>query len=104
VYKSYNRKLPADWARRAKVFAALGEEHRQRILLMFEHGEEITVAQIADASPLSRTSVSHHLRVLREAKVLLADKRGSSVYLRPNPPVVVDAMAGVIDYIRKVLL
>lgn len=99
--QSYARKLPAAWVRRAQVLAALGAEHRQRILLMFERGEALTISDIVAATPLSRTSVSHHIRVLVSAGVLRATKRGNAVYLVPNPKVVLDAMDGVTDYLRE---
>lgn len=83
------------------VFTALGDEHRQRILLMFERNEELTIKDIADACPLSRTAVTHHLRVLRNAGVLLAERRGKEVFLRPNPKRVLGAMNAVRDYIQN---
>ena len=53
---------------------ALGDPHRQRIVLMFEPGERLNIGQIVAASTLSRTAVAHHLRVLREAGVLNSEK------------------------------
>jgi len=91
------------WAKRSRVFTALGDEHRQRILLMFERGEELTIKDIVDASPLSRTAVTHHVRMLREAEVLTAEKRGKAVFLRPNPRRVLEALNAVREYIRKEL-
>ena len=67
---------------------------------MFQKGEELTIKDIADASPLSRTAVAHHVRVLREAGVLRAEKRGRSVFLKPDGRVVLDAVRGVAEYIR----
>ena len=81
----------------------MGDEHRQRILLMFERGEELTIKDIVDASPLSRTAVTHHVRMLREAEVLTAEKRGKAVFLRPNPRRVLEALNAVREYIRKEL-
>jgi DNA-binding transcriptional ArsR family regulator len=101
--KRYDRKLPAEWAARARVFTALGDEQRQRMLLMFERDEELTIKQIVEACQISRTAVAHHLRVLREAGVLKAERRGQSVYLRPDPKVVVDATEGLLDYIQQEL-
>ena len=62
---AYARAIPATWRRIARIFVALGDPHRQRILLMFEPGERLNVGQIVAASTLSRTAVAHHLRVLR---------------------------------------
>lgn len=95
------RQLPRAWRASALVFTALGDEHRQRILLMFERGQDLTVKDIVNASPLSPTAVMHHLRVLRDAKILIATKQGRSVHLRPNVPVVREAMQRVLDYMRE---
>ena len=101
--KSYTRALPRAWAGRAQVFTALGDEHRQRILLMFERGEELTIKDIVDASPLSRTAITHHVRMLTAAGVLRAEKRGKSVFLRPNPKHVLEALNAVREYIEEQL-
>ena len=83
------------------MFTALGDEHRQRILLMFERGEELTIKAIAEQVPLSRTAVTHHIRALRDAGVLTAEKRGKEVYLRPDPKRVLDAIEGLRSYIQE---
>jgi len=101
--KGYARALPRRWHGLARVFTALGDGHRQRMLLMFKRGEELTIKDIANAVPLSRTAVTHHLRTLREAGVLVAQRRGKEVYLRPNPSAVLEALDALRDYIREEL-
>jgi ArsR family transcriptional regulator, arsenate/arsenite/antimonite-responsive transcriptional repressor len=101
MLQRYARKLDKDWASRGRVFVALGDEHRQRMLLMFQRGEELTIKDIADACPLSRTAVAHHVRVLRESGVLLERKHGREVHLKPNPKIVVEAVNGLLDYIKE---
>jgi ArsR family transcriptional regulator len=91
--------IPAAWRRVARIFVALGDPHRQRILLMFEPGERLNVAQIVAASTLSRTAVSHHLRVLREAGVLKCEKTGREVYFWPDVGAVRSALTAVQDYL-----
>jgi ArsR family transcriptional regulator, arsenate/arsenite/antimonite-responsive transcriptional repressor len=103
VSKSYSRPLSQQWATRALVFTALGDENRQRILLMFERGEELTIKDIVEASPLSRTALTHHVRVLIAAGVLTAEKRGKAVFLRPDPECMLDALTAVCRYIREEL-
>ena len=98
--RAYDRALPAAWRRIAGIFMALGDPHRQRILLMFEPGERLNVGQIVAASTLSRSAVSHHLRVLREAGVLKREKLGKEVYFWPDVATVRDALASVQDYLR----
>ena len=91
--------LPPAWRRVARIFVALGDPHRQRILLMFERGERLNVGEIVAASTLSRTAVSHHLRVLRDAGVLKSEKTGREVYFWPDVAVVRSALAAVQDYL-----
>lgn len=93
--------IPRPWRPLARVFTALGDEHRQRILLLFEHGERLNVSQIARASPLSRTAVSHHLRVLREAGVLRSEKVGKEVYFRLDRAFLTQSLETVVDYLRR---
>ena len=83
------------------MFIALGDEHRQRILLMFEPGERLNVGQIVAASTLSRSAVAHHLRVLREAGVLKSEKVGKEVQFWPDVPAVQTALEAVQDYLTS---
>src|SRR5499427_4216938 len=97
--RAYGRTLPAPWRRIASIFVALGDPHRQRILLMFEPGERLNVGQIVAASTLSRSTVSHHLRVLRDAGVLESEKVGKEVYFWPDADAVRSALDAVRDYL-----
>ena len=85
----------------AKVFEALGDEHRQRIMLTFEPGERLNVGQIAEVSTLARSTVSHHLKILREAEVLLSEKQGKEVYFWINRIFLETALGNVLNYIRE---
>jgi ArsR family transcriptional regulator len=98
--KNYMRAVPVQWRNISRIFTALGDEHRQRILLTFEPGERLSVGQIVEVSPLSRTAVSHHLKVLREAGVLQSLKEGKEVFLWLNKDSLVDALQTVTDYIQ----
>ena len=97
----YGRRLPKEWQPMSKVFTALGDEHRQRMLLLFERGERLNVGQIVAVSTLSRSAVSHHLRVLREARVLESEKLGKEVYFWINADYVASTLDNVLDYVRE---
>ena len=101
--RRYQSALPRKWLGLARVFSALGDEQRQRILLMFARDEELTIKQIYDGCPLSRTAVTHHIRVLRDVGLLVAEKRGREVFLKPNPTVALEALERLRDYIREEL-
>ena len=94
------RAIPREWRNISKVYTALGDEHRQRILLTFSPGERLNVGQIVEVSTLSRSAVSHHLKILRDAGVLQSQKEGKEVYFWINKEFLVDAMETVVGYIR----
>lgn len=99
--KTYSRAIPAEWQAISKVFEALGDEHRQRLLLSFEPGERLNVGQLAELSTLARSTVSHHLKVLREAGVLQQEKVGKEVYYWVNKAFLQEALGNVLQYLQN---
>ena len=97
----YLKDLPEPFKRIARVFTALGDEHRQRILLTFEPGERLNVGQIVEVSTLSRSAVSHHLQLLKFAGVLDSEKVGKEVFYWLNKTFVDEALTAVLRYIRE---
>lgn len=95
--------IPSEWTATSKLFIALGDEQRQRILLAFEPGERLNIGQIVAASTLSRTAVSHHLRVLREAGALQSEKIGKEVFFHINKKMMTEALEGVLAYIKTTI-
>ena len=79
MIKNYSAALPSEWKEISRIFIALGDEHRQRMLLLFEPGERLNVGQIAEVSTLARSTVSHHLKVLHESGVLASEKVGKGL-------------------------
>lgn len=92
--------IPDEWQGTSELFVALGDAQRQRILLAFEPGERMSIMQIVAASTLSRTAVSHHLKVLRLSGALKSEKVGKEVYFWINKEVVADALRRVLAYIN----
>jgi ArsR family transcriptional regulator len=72
----------------ARMFKALGDPVRLRILSRITSAAEgeICVCDItADDFEVSGPTISHHLRVLREAGLIEGERRGTWVYYRPVP-------------------
>lgn len=69
------------------VFKALGDSIRLEIVQMLL-GKELCVCEILDAFKLSQPAVSHHLKILKQAGVLLDRKEGKWVYYKLNPDVI----------------
>jgi ArsR family transcriptional regulator len=98
--RNYMRAIPRGWRNIAKVYSALGDEHRQRILLTFDSGERLNVGQIVEVSTLSRSAVSHHLKILHDAGVLQREKQGKEVYYWIDKDFLIEAMETVVAYIK----
>ncbi len=82
--------LSPEWAASlAPVFKALGDPVRLRLLsLVASHaGGEACVCDISPTFDLSQPTISHHLKVLRDAGVLESERRGTWVYYRVVPAV-----------------
>lgn len=99
--RNYLRAIPRDWRNLSRVFTALGDEHRQRILLTFEPSERLNVGQIVEVSTLARPTVSHHLKILREAGVLESEKVGKEVFYWVNKEPLLAALEAVAAYVRE---
>lgn len=99
--KRYSRALPSEWKPMADVFTALGDEHRQRMLLLFEKGERLNVGQIVEVSPLSRSAVSHHLKILKQAGVLRSEKVGKEVFFWIDGAYLGKTLRNVLGYVEE---
>ena len=98
--RNYLRAIPREWQSMSKAFTAMGDEHRQRILLTFERGDRLNVGQIVEVSTLSRSAVSHHLRLMREAGVLNSEKVGKEVYYWVNAEFLEQSLEAVLRFIK----
>lgn len=98
--RQYAAEMPDSWIRRADVLHALGDATRQRILLLFEPGEELSIKSIADLFPYSRTNIAHHIGVLEKAGVLSRRKSGRDVMLKIEKDVLIDALENVLIYVK----
>lgn len=57
-------------------FSALGDPNRRAIVELLRPGER-SVREIADELPISRPAVSQHLRVLKQAGLVIEEARGT---------------------------
>lgn len=69
------------------AFKALGDPVRLQLMSMIASapGGEICVCDLTPAFEVSGSTISHHLKTLREAGLVDAERRASWVYYRPRP-------------------
>jgi len=81
-------RIPAETANLlAPAFKALGDPVRLQLMSMIASAPdgEICVCDLTPAFDLSGPTISHHLKVLREAGLVDAERRATWVYYRPRP-------------------
>jgi ArsR family transcriptional regulator, arsenate/arsenite/antimonite-responsive transcriptional repressor len=71
----------------AQAFKALGDPVRLRLVSLIgaHQGGEVCVCDLTTAFNLAQPTISHHLKVLREAGIITSERRGTWVYYRLVP-------------------
>jgi ArsR family transcriptional regulator, arsenate/arsenite/antimonite-responsive transcriptional repressor len=73
----------ADRSADAALFKALADPRRLTMLATLARAEdEVCVCDFTGALPLEQPTVSHHLKILREARLVTCERRGTWVYYR----------------------
>ncbi len=82
----------------AALFKAVGDPVRLRLLSLIASHEngEACVCDLSTAFDLSGPTISHHLKVLRVAGLVVADRRGTWIYYRVQRDVL-DRLADVLS-------
>jgi DNA-binding transcriptional ArsR family regulator len=80
-----------------ELFAALADPTRRKIIEHLAKLGQLSATQISDQFPTSPQAISQHLKVLREAKLVLVEKRAQQRIYRINP----DAMIELEDWARQ---
>jgi DNA-binding transcriptional ArsR family regulator len=66
-------------------FAALGDATRRAILARLGEAGPLRVSEIARAFPVSRPAVSQHLRILKDADLVVVQTAGAQRLYAVNP-------------------
>jgi ArsR family transcriptional regulator len=80
-----------------RVFKALADRHRVKILnrLLAAGGEAVCVCDFEELLGLKQSTVSYHLKQLRDAGIIEREKRGSYAYFSLSP--------GALESVRALL-
>ncbi len=68
-----------------QLLAALADPTRMEILRELAGAPEVCACDFTDCCNVSQPTVSHHLKVLRDAGAVLSERRGSWVFYRIAP-------------------
>lgn len=68
-----------------KILQAIAEPTRLAIVRQLASDGAVSACDFADCGDVSQPTVSHHLKVLREAGVVSGERRGTWIYYRLEP-------------------
>jgi ArsR family transcriptional regulator len=73
----------------AKAFKALGDPVRLRLLSLIaaQSGRDVCVCDLTSVFEVTQPTISHHLKVLREAGLITGERRGTWVYYQAEPQI-----------------
>lgn len=77
----------------AEVFKALSDPTRRRVLQLLRE-RPMTAGELADQFDVSRPTMSAHFAVLREANLIDATKKGTTITYRIRMSVLEEALLG----------
>jgi len=89
----------ADLSDLGRFLVALGDPTRQGIVVALSR-ERLNVGELAARFPLSRPAMSHHLKVLADAGLLVRERQGRERVYRLD----VKRCRGAVDRLRKFVL
>jgi ArsR family transcriptional regulator, arsenate/arsenite/antimonite-responsive transcriptional repressor len=82
------------------VFKALNDPTRRKILeLLLDR--DMTVGEIVEQFNIAGPSISHHLDLLKQAKLVLAEKEGQFIYYSLNTTVVDEIIKWLLQFKSK---
>lgn len=76
IHQLFTQSLP--------LFNALGDPIRQQLILLMMDGVRQSVAELASQTNLSRPTISHHLKILKDAHIITSQKVGTRIYYYPQ--------------------
>jgi DNA-binding transcriptional ArsR family regulator len=83
-----------DPEKQARIFKVLSVSTRIRMIQLLK-GRTLCVNALARTLNLTPAAVSQHLRILRDADIVIADKRGYFVHYRVNPKTLAEWKASI---------
>ena len=82
-----------------EVFRALGDPTRRGILRLLKRGD-MTAGELAERFPLAKSTLSGHFNVLRHARLIVSERRGTTILYSLNLSAFEEAMAAVLDLLE----
>ena len=79
-----------------KLFKALNDQTRRSIIELLKN-KDMNAGEIANEFNISKPSISHHLDILKQADLIISEKKGQFVHYSLNTTILEDLLSWVIE-------
>lgn len=83
------------------LLRTFSDETRQEIIKLFAIKKEWRANDVAENFTLSRPTISHHLNLMKRAKILNSRKNGKEIYYSFNKKYAVKLLTSILNSIKK---
>lgn len=83
------------------LFQTFSDPARQDIILLLAEHETLSVNEIADQSLLSRPAISHHLKILRDNRLVQIEQKGTQRYYSLSLETSVEQLKELIQLVEE---
>jgi DNA-binding transcriptional ArsR family regulator len=82
------------------LFKALNDKTRRKIIELLKNGD-LSAGEIADEFDMTKSSISHHLEILKRADLVTSEKKGQFLLYSLNTSVLDDLFNWVVNLKEK---
>lgn len=83
-----------------KLFKALADKNRRKILEVLKKSD-MNVGEISRYFNITGASLSHHLDILKQANLIISERKGQFIYYSLNTSVFEEVMKIFMNYFEK---
>ncbi len=80
-----------------EMLKALADQTRRDILSLLKERGVLTAGEIADEFDITKASISHHLKILKDAKLVTSKRNGQNIMYRLNTTVFQSLISWIYD-------
>ncbi|KPU43149.1 transcriptional repressor SdpR [Oxobacter pfennigii] len=81
-------------------FKALSDPTRRKIILLLKQ-RDMTAGEIADQFDMTKPSISHHLNILKQADLVMDERKGQNIYYSLNTSVFQEVVNWFFNAVNK---
>ncbi|MCX7831826.1 MAG: metalloregulator ArsR/SmtB family transcription factor [Actinobacteria bacterium] len=84
-----------------QILNALANEQRLTIVYRTIQEDEVPCEKLAEELPITRPALSHHVRILKQTRIIRVIKKGQYIYYKFNREYLSKVSPELVEYLEK---